>query len=704
MASIFVSAVRADKNGENTLDLKISGMKCASCLARVRQTLQNEGIQGHVDLASGVARLHWRGPADLADRLVSRFGAMGFEASLLATPATEEGQGEANSLSLKRCLAVAGLSSVIVMGLGMSLEPSVWVMAAITLFALGYAGRPFFFSALKAVRSGHANMDVPIAVALALTTGMSLFEIAHQGTYAYFDSVVMLLFILLVGRYLDEKTRGQARAAAMDLLALFSGRATIVEGDTRREVAIRDLMPDMILSVAVGEKIAADGVVTLGRSDVDPSLITGETVSVPVEIGTTVFGGMVNLSAPLHVRVTAAADHSLVGEVIRLMEKAQQSHAHFVRLADRVARLYTPAVFGLAALTFLGWWLAGGVEWQRALLITSTVLVITCPCAMGLAVPAVQILASSRLFRRGILLKSGDALEKLSKVRTIVFDKTGTLTLGRPRLANRADMTAQDLKLAASLAVGSRHPLARAVLAAYGDGPVLSLAVKEHPGLGLQSAYEGVRVRLGRREWCGVDQAAADEWPELWLAMDGASPIRFVFRDEPKEDAVKAIAHLGKAGYDIHLLSGDRDVVARAVARQVGIEKARGQMSPTEKNIAIEALRAQGQKVLMVGDGLNDAAALAAADVSMSPSSALDITQNAADLVFQGEKLFPVIEALRVAKKAETLVQQNIALSLAYNIIAVPLAMMGMADPLFAAAAMSLSSITVVLNAQRMRA
>jgi len=337
------------------------------------------------------------------------------------------------------------------------------------------------------------------------------------------------------------------------------------------------------------------------------------------------------------------------------------------------------------------------------LLTATTVLIITCPCAMGLAVPAVQILASARLFKRGILLKSADALERLAKIDTVVFDKTGTLTLGMPKLVNRADVTTDELKLAASLALQSRHPLARAVMAAHGDGPVYALDVTETPSQGLEAMFDGEPLRLGRREWCGPTSFPSDNKMELWLRLGYKPPRRLAFADQLRPDALAVMNALRKRKLSLVLLSGDRESVVEEVAETLGFTQVQALCSPADKCAYLDELKAQGHHTLMVGDGLNDAAALASASVSLSPSSALDLTQNAADLVFQGHKLSPVLAVLSIAHRAERLVWENIALSVIYNVLAVPLAMAGQATPMIAAAAMSLSSLTVVLNAQRMR-
>lgn len=702
------------ENAEScVLYLMVEGMRCAACAFLIESTLNKEaGVAARMNLTTRRLSLRWQGDPARVNGLIRQVAALGYKLLPFDAAALDD-QDRRETSFLLRCLSVAGFASGNIMLISVALWSSTqadmgaatrdllhWVSAMIAMPTIIFAGRPFFYSAWEALSHKRTNMDVPISVALILTTTMSLFEVVNHGAHAYFDSVVMLLFLLLIGRYLDRRTRGKARTAAQDLLAMMAGTASILEDDKIAMVPIRELKPDMLLHVAVGEKIAADGVIASGASEVDPCFLTGETITQPVAPGAQVFGGMINLLAPLTVRVTAASGQSLLGEVIRLMEKAEQGHAHYVRLADRVARYYTPVVHVLALGTFLAWWLGVGVAWQQALLIAMTVLIITCPCALGLAVPAVQVLTSGRLFRHGMLLKSADALERLGTIDTIVFDKTGTLTIGKPELVNRAAIKDEALRFAASLAAHSKHPLARAVQAIYA-GPVLSLEVQEQPGLGLEAQFNGKTLRLGRRDWCGDANAPQDEQAELWLRLGDTAPVRFIFTDALRIDADVVIAKLRGQGYDIRLLSGDRAPVVAALARQLGIATFRARVTPVEKCQEIEALKQDGRQVLMVGDGLNDAPALTAAHVSMSPSSALDITQNAADIVFQGDKLAPVTEAIVIAGRAYRLVKQNFYLSFLYNALAVPLAMLGHVTPLVAAVAMASSSILVVANAQR---
>ena len=455
-------------------------------------------------------------------------------------------------------------------------------------------------------------------------------------------------------------------------------------------------MPDDILLVQAGERVAADGVVSDGRSALDAALISGESVPVSVEPGAKVFAGMVNLGAPIRVRVTAAGERTLLSEIVRLVEAAERGRSRFVAIADRVSHSYAPVVHVTALLTFLGWMLLGGLAWDRALLIATAVLIITCPCALALAVPVVQVVASTRLLRSGVLLLSPTALERMAKVDHVVLDKTGTLTLGRPELVD-GTRDEEALRIAASLAANARHPLAQALIRAVPQAAVLE-GVIEHSGQGLQRGD----VRLGSARFCGVAAPEDDGRSELWLACPGAAPVRFAFADRLRRDAAEAVAALQRAGLTVELLSGDRPAAVVRAAAEAGVTQWRAETSPAAKVERLAALASEGRRVLMVGDGLNDAPALAAAHASISPATAAEATQNAADAVFQGDALLPVVEILRVARRANRLMRQNLVLALLYNLSAVPLAILGAVTPLVAAVAMSSSSLLVIGNALRL--
>jgi Cu2+-exporting ATPase len=380
-----------------------------------------------------------------------------------------------------------------------------------------------------------------------------------------------------------------------------------------------------------------------------------------------------------------------------MMEVAEQGRARYIALADRVARYYAPVVHVMGASTFLGWEIFTDTPWQIALLYAVSVLIITCPCALALAVPVVQVVASGRLLRQGILVKSATAQERLANVDWIVFDKTGTLTVGRPDLLD-GDWTAVDLGLAASIAAASKHPVARALVRAMPNTAVAH-GVQEVPGCGLVLGS----VRLGSRKWLGLpDERTSALGPELFLARPDRPPVRFAFADQPRSDAGEVVALLKRKGYRIVLLSGDRPSTVESVADHLGIDDWQGGCTRSDKCARLAELAAQGHRVLMIGDGLNDAPALAMAHVSMSPSTAVDISQTAADVVFQGHRLAPVAEALAVAKKAGSLVRQNFILALGYNLFTIPMAVAGMVTPLIAAISMSTSSVIVITNALRL--
>jgi len=708
MSSAYFVVTETD--GTHSLNLLVDGMHCPSCVAIIENALkkQHAVTAARLNLSTKRLRVTWKGAAELGDNWISIIKGMGYRA-VPYDPATAETSEKKEEKSLLRCLAVAGFASGNLMLFSIPLWTSDgvemgaatrtffhWVQAVIAIPAIAYCGIPFYRSAWKVLRAGKTNMDVPISVAVILATIMSLFETVTFGSHSYFDSGVMLLFFLLIGRYLETCARGRARSAAHDLLQMMTGFATILhEGGNQETIPLAEIKEGMTLLVASGEKIGADGFILSGESEIDTSLITGESQPQKVGVGEVLFAGTINMVAPITMRVTKAVERSLLSEIIKLMESAEQAQARYVTVADKISGWYTPVVHALAAATFAGWIIWGHAPWQVALLYAATVLIITCPCALGLAVPVVQVLASDKLMRAGILLKSGSALERLATITHAVFDKTGTLTLGKPTLTYCQQ--SDKLQLAASLAVQSKHPLSQAIVRAY-TGALLPLQVREIQGSGLEAAG----VKLGKRSWAANLLDDADNTLELWLAEDGRQPIRFTFADQLREDAKDIITALQSIGIKTLLLSGDRQEVTKDIAGKLRIETYEGALSPLGKTSIIASLKANGANVLMVGDGLNDAPSLSYANISMSPASAMDITQNAADIVFQGDKLQPVLTALFIAKFSQTLVKQNFVLAILYNLVAIPLAVAGMVTPMIAAIAMSSSSLLVIANAMRL--
>ena len=714
----FTPYVRQEPDGALSLHLLVENLHCPSCIRQIEGAFAADAdtVRARVNLTTRRLRLGWDGDPARAEELARRVEKLGYAVTPFVPDelgASRDGEGK----RLLRCMAVAGFAAANVMLLSVSvwagaasdMGPATraflyWLSALIALPTVVYAGRPFFSSAWGAVRSRSLNMDVPISVAILLTAAMSLYETATGGQHAYFDACVTLLFILLVGRYLDHGARSKARSAAERLSVLENTVARVVDAAGRlHPVPSRDLAPGVVVAIAQGERIPADGRIVHGDSEVDTSLVTGESLPRAAAAGDDVFAGTINLTGPLRVRVTAAAQGTVLAEIARLMEAAQQSRSRYVRLADRAARLYAPAVHLAALLAFIGWTAVGGLAWQPALMIAVAVLIITCPCALGLAVPAVQVVASGRLMQAGVLVTGGDALERLAAVDHVVLDKTGTLTTGRLTLINRDAIDPATGRLAAGIAAASRHPLCRAIVDAFGPA-VAATDATETPGRGLEATLAGERMRLGSRRWCGVagepDRGIA---PELWLAREGRTPVRFVFEDALRVDAAEFIVALRRLGLSVELLSGDRVHAVSHVAALLGMRDWRGDCAPAGKAQRLAHLRKSGRKVLMIGDGLNDAPALAGAFASISPAAASDISRTAADLIFQGDRLGPVVEAIAVARAARRLVRQNFTIAAVYNLVAVPLAVAGLVTPLIAAVAMSASSIAVTLNALRLR-
>jgi Cu2+-exporting ATPase len=711
--------VRRPADGVAAMDLVVDGVTCGACIATIEKGLRRQaGVRGaRVNLASRRVTVEWSEGALDAPVILERLEALGYPAYPFAAETVDSVEIQTER-RLLRCLGVAAFGAMNVMLLSISLwagadnDPNSatrdlfhWLSALVALPTAAYAGQPFFASAAKALRARSVNMDVPIALGVVLALGMSMLQTLAHERVAYFDSALMLMMFLLAGRYLDQRMRRRTRDFAVNLSAIRADRAIkLFDGGEARETPIAAIRPGDLVLVRAGERIAVDGAVEDGRSETDQSLVTGETAPVTVSPGAPVYAGTVNLTGALRVRVRSAASGTFLDEVNGLLAGAVEQRSSYVRLADRAARLYVPFVHAAALATFVGW-LAHGAGWQQALLIAITVLIITCPCALGLAVPAVQAVAAGALFRRGVILHSGEALERLAEVGAVVFDKTGTLTEPRPTLANAADIAPDDLRLAGAVALSSKHPLAKAIVEAAGAKE--PIAAEESPAEGVSAVWRGERLKLGSAAWCGAEVEAASvaaAWPDASLIVL-RTPERaavFAVHQGLRSDARAVVAEIAKR-HEVEILSGDREPAVALVARELGVSRYEAGLKPADKIARLTALETAGRRPLMVGDGLNDAPALAAAHVSISPISAAHVAQAQADALFLGERLRPVADALRIAAKARRLMVENLWLSAVYNLIAVPLAVLGLVTPLIAALAMSGSSILVTLNALRAR-
>ncbi|HEY1124745.1 MAG TPA: heavy metal translocating P-type ATPase [Sphingobium sp.] len=691
----------------------VPDMHCAGCIAKVERLLpQQPGIEGaRVNFSNRTVVVQHQ-PGLTEPDLIRAFDAIGYDAQPLHSAAAAQ-----RSIALKRlirALAVAGFAAMNVMLLSVSVWSGAdgssrdlfhWISALIAIPAIAYAGRPFFASAWKALRAGTTNMDVPISIGVTLATGMSLYETAIGGPEAWFDGALMLLAFLLAGRVLDEMMRGKAASGAEALVRRTAPGAMRIDADGASHwVAADVLQPGDHILIAAGERLAADGTIVHGTSRFDLSLLTGESRPVPLGPGAGAAAGTLNLDAPVTLLVTAVGEARAIAEIARLMESATQSRSAYVRIADRAARLYAPCVHLLAALSFAGWMIAGA-GWHHALLIAIAVLIITCPCALGLAVPVAQVVVCGAMMRSGLLVKNGDALERLAQADEAFFDKTGTITLGRPEPRGLDALGAEERAIARGLAMASRHPLAVALRHALGGadvGPATLSAVVEVPGEGVHALFDGLPVAMRRPttdEFNGVDDDSA-----MSVTLDlGKGRIHVIrFADAVRPDAVQALADLNALGLSSSIMSGDRAEVVSMIAGSLGID-GQGGLHPADKLARLEAEVAAGRKPLMVGDGLNDGPALAAAHVSMAPASASDVGQQAADIVFLGDSLLGVPRAVRAARAAMRVVRGNFILAVGYNILAVPLAIAGQVTPLVAAVAMSTSSLIVVANSLRLR-
>jgi Cu2+-exporting ATPase len=700
--------------GDGTLgmELAVDGIACGACIGRIEHAVKSLPGVTEARLNFTNRRLHvaWANGAVKPAQILQALEDSGYQGHPFV-PLRAEQEEAAEARRLTRCLAVAGFAAMNIMLLSVSvwsgnvtdITPETrdffhWASALIALPAAAYAGRPFFASAWRALRARAPNMDVPISLGVILALAMSLVETANHAEHAYFDSAIMLLFFLLVGRTLDHAMRRRTRAVAGNLAALKADTAHRLAGDELVSVPVAALKAGDRLLIKPGERVPADGRVLNGASEIDESLITGETARREVTSGATIYAGSMNYSGALTLKVTAAGGAALIDEIEKLLDKAASAKSRAMRLADRASRVYAPIVHLTAALTFVGWLIAGASV-HDAVITAIAVLIITCPCALALAIPAVQVVASGALFRANIILNAGDAIERLAEIDTVVFDKTGTLTLPEPRVVNATALDPDLLQKAARLALSSRHPLAVALSREAATRTPFDGAM-EVPGQGVYAVIDGVEARLGSAEFCDVVTAEVSNASAICFRHGKRFDV-IAIAQKLRLDAVEVVNALRGRGFELCILSGDRAEAVAPIARALGIENWQGNLKPAEKIARIEERKAHGRRVLMVGDGLNDAPSLAAAHVSLSPISAADVTQVQADAIFLGERLKPVLDAVVSARRARSLMTENLWLAAIYNAVAVPIAIVGAVTPLIAALAMSGSSLLVTLNALR---
>ncbi len=701
-------AAKDATEGSREVHLSLPTIHCAACIQTVETgLLAREDIEdARVNLTRKRATVQV--PATTTDQdIVDAISSLGYEATLLDSATLSAGESDRAARDLAMRLGVAGFSMMNVMLLSVAVWSGAtdatrdlfhWLSAMIALPTIVFSGRPFYTSAWRALKVAHLNMDVPISLAIILASGMSLFETVSHGEHAYFDAALSLTFFLLAGRYLDQKMRSVARSAATELAAMEAPIALRIGENGAETVSLEQVTVGDILLVQPGARIPVDGDVISGASELDRAFLTGETDPVAVDIGTEVKAGEVNLTGALQIRATAVGEDTLLHALADLVSVAEQAKSRYNSLADRAAKIYAPAVHILALLAFVFWlWMTGG-DLRHAMNVGVAVLIITCPCALGLAVPAVSTVASGRLFKNGLLIKHATALERLAEVDAVVFDKTGTLTKGTPRLVTELPLDV--LAIAFALASGSGHPRSKAIVeSARGKklSEVILTDLTERPGMGVEGQVDGVTVRLGRASWIGV------EGQSLTVLDIGGRTFPLEYEDSLRDGAHELLKELKERGMPVTLLSGDTETAVSALAQELGIDDWQAGVLPQDKAEVLKQRAEAGQRVLMVGDGLNDVGALALSHVSIAPASALEATRVAADIVLVKPDLSNIATAMNTAKSARSRILENFSVAAVYNMIAVPIAFFGMATPLAAAIAMSSSSIIVSLNALRTR-
>lgn len=697
----------SQKLGDGTAQLTfaVPDAHCAACIRTIETALAALPVvrSARVNLSRRRVRIVYDG-AGSPSQFAPAIKASGYHTYVLDP--SQESDGDPALAELIRALGVAGFAAGNIMLFSVSVWSGAndatrdlfhWISALIALPSIAYAGRIFFRSAWRALRVGKTNMDVPISIGVILATALSLFETITSGPHAYFDGATMLLFFLLIGRTLDHLMREQARNAITGLARLQPRGGTVIAEDGSREyVKLNEIAPGMTLEIKAGERVPVDSVLLSPGTSFDYSLITGESLPHFIEKDRDIIAGAASLAGPVLVRTQRAATDSFLARMASMMEAAEQAKTKPRRIADRAASYYAPVVHTIAISTFLGWGFVGG-DWHAALMNAVAVLIITCPCALALAVPIVHVVAAGRLFERGILMKDGAALERIAEIDSVAFDKTGTLTSGTPRLVQSSLRDEEAAKMAAALAASSIHPLSRAIARGLDHEAAVLGNVTEVAGKGIEAVVDGVVWRLGSANWCGVPPERAGA-RSVWLCRGGDVVGSFAFEDSLRPGVRDVIKSLSGLKLPVRLLSGDAAAPVLAAAHQAGIAEALHSLTPEAKLVNV----GRG-KTLMVGDGINDAPALRAAHASMAPSTAADIGRSAADFVITGDDLDAVPFAIRTARGAARIVVQNLAIAIGYNAIALPLAISGHVTPLIAAIAMSSSSLIVVLNALRLR-
>ncbi|MGF7212322.1 Cu+-exporting ATPase [Skermanella aerolata] len=721
-------------------DLAVEGMTCASCVGRVEKALKR--VPGVTDAAVNLAteRAHVTGHGIDAETLVAAVDRTGFHASpivedqtALAGSAAADEAAVRQRRELVKLLIAAALSLPLVVGMigdlmGLHVMPPGWLQLALATPVQFWLGWRFYVAAFKAVRAGAGNMDLLVAIGTSAAWGLSTYLLltAHPGhtPHLYYEASAVLITFILLGKWLESRAKGQTATAIRALMDLRPDKARVRRDGVEREIAVERVRVGDIVVVRPGERIPVDGKVVEGAGSVDESMLTGESLPVEKSWGGRVTGGSINVDGLLTVETLAVGHETMLARIVRMVEGAQASKAPIQRTVDKVSAVFVPVVLVIAALTFIGWWAVGG-DLEAAILTAVSVLVIACPCALGLATPTAIMVGTGQAARYGILIKDAEALERAYAVTSVAFDKTGTLTEGKPRVTDliAAPGFAEGdlLRLTASLQQGSEHPLAQAVRAHAATRGIESSRLdgfKSLVGRGVSGIVDGRSLLLGARRLMAEnglsDGALETRGKELesqgrtvsWLAETGpdARVLGLVaFGDTVKQRAREAVAGLHARGIEAVMVTGDSAGAANAVAQELGIDRVFAEVLPGDKADIVARLKAEGKVVAMVGDGINDAPALAAADVGIAMATGTDVAMHTAGITLMRGDPVLVSGALDVSRRTYAKIRQGLFWAFAYNTIGIPLAVFGYLSPILAGAAMALSSVSVVANALTLR-
>ena len=719
---------KTEEQRAQTFDVK--GMTCASCARRVERTLASHpGVtQAHVNLAVARATVE-ADPSVSSEDLVAAVEDVGY-GLVPHEAAASHGRGEHDHgiaigeedeltrVAFRRFVLAATFAlPIVVLGMaGYMHEPWSYLQFALATVVEFWAGRQFLTSAWKLARHRATNMDTLIAVGTLAAYGYSVYSLFGHGDL-YFETAAVIITFLLLGKYLEHRSKSRASRALTALLELGAKSARVVRDGVEVEVPVDDVEVGDLIRVRPGEKVPVDALVREGAGAVDESALTGESVPVDKSEGDEVYAGTINNSGALLIEARRVGAQTTLMQIVRLVEEAQGRKAPIEKLADRVSAVFVPAVIVIAVATMVVWLLLGN-SFEEALLAAVAVLIIACPCALGLATPAALMVGTGRGASLGIVIKGGDVLERVGQIDSIVLDKTGTLTRGEMRLVElrtEGELTDQDaLRLAASVERLSEHPIGRAIADAAterGMSMLETTGFRADAGIGASAVVEGRRVAIGRRPSSDVGEPldrAAEELERdgntlVWMSVDDRPVAVFAVADTLKPTAERAVQRLHALGLDTVLITGDRAAAAQTIAHEVGIQRVLSEVMPGDKAGEVARLQSEGRRVAMVGDGINDAPALAQADLGIAIGTGTDVAIETADVTLVGGDPLLAPAAIELARRTLRTIKQNLGWAFGYNVLMIPLAATGLLEPVYAAAAMALSSVSVVLNALRLK-